>query len=295
MHGIETPTIQKRVRSYDGTEIAYYLAGTGPEPLVMAPGLGTPFITWKYLARDLDEKYTLVTWDPRGTYDSAIPADPQRLLLEDHVRDMVAVCEAENLTRFAMGGWSMGVQICLEYTHQFPQHPTGLILIGGTYQHVLSTAFAVPGAHETFRSLLRLARTLSPAVGFVASRALRSPGFIEVLGALGMVANNRPHFARMAHQFSDTDWRTFLNLILLLDRHSAADYLPRIRVPTLVIAGNRDMLTPLSVLRRMHRLIPDSRIFEVNQGTHYLVVEYPEIVNVRIKKFLRSLDGVTRS
>lgn len=295
MYGIETPTIQKRVRSEDGTEIAYYMAGTGPEPLVMAPGLGTPFITWKYLAADLEDRYTLVTWDPRGTYDSAIPVDPDRLLLEDHVRDMVAVCEAEGLTRFALGGWSMGVQICLEYAHQFPSHPTGLILVGGTYQHVLSTAFAVPGAHETFRNLLRLGRTLSPAVGYLASRALRSSRFVEVLCALGMVTNNSPHFTRMARQFSDTDWRTYLNLILLLDQHSAADYLPDLRVPTLVVAGNRDLLTPLSVLRRMRQLIPGSEWFEVNQGTHYLLVEYPEIVNVRIKKFLRSLEPVTGS
>ena len=288
-HGIDAPVRQQRVTGYDGTQIAYYVSGSGPETLVMAPGLGTPFITWKYLIEDFQDQYTIVTWDPRGTYDSAIPSHPDHLLLEDHVRDMVSVCEDAGLGRFHLGGWSMGVQICLEYYHQFPEKPACLMLIGGAYQHVLSTAFDIPGVHGTLKRILCAARTLSPAIGPLATLTLRSRRFIELLGAVGMVTNNRTHFARMAHQLSDTDWKTYLTLIQLLDLHSAAEYLPGIQVPTLVVAGDMDRLTPLSVARRMYEAIPESELFIVRRGTHYLIVEYPEIVNVVLRKFLGSV------
>jgi len=286
MHGINAPVVERRVRGLDGTEIAYYIGGSGARPFVVAPGLGTPFITWKYLIEELGDEYRIVTWDPRGTYRSATPSDTGHLRLEDHIGDMVSICEAEGLTSFPLGGWSMGVQICLEYNHRFPKSTMALVLIGGAYQHVLSTAFGMPGAGCLVPNALRLARLFIPALGPVASGLLKSGTTMSLLELTGMVTNNIEHFSLMAHQFSSTDWDIYLKLILQLNEHSAASYLQDVKVPALVVAGAQDRLTPISVSREMYRGIPGSRLFVVPRGTHYLVVEYPEMVNLQIRNFL---------
>ena len=72
-----------------------------------------------------------------------------------------------------------------------------------------------------------------------------------------------------------------------LGEHDASDVLAQIDVATLVIAGDRDLFTPRSQAERMARRIPGAEIMVVPGGTHYVAVEYPELVNLRIEKFFR--------
>ncbi|MBM4397426.1 MAG: alpha/beta hydrolase, partial [Deltaproteobacteria bacterium] len=141
-----TPVRRRFTTGYDGTRISYYVAGRGPRPWVLAPGLGTNILCWKYLFEEYAQRYTMYTWDPRGTYASAPPSDLSRLHVEDHERDMVSVCAAEGLDRFVAGGWSMGVEISLEFCRNHPDRVAALTLINGPYEHVLSTALGLPGA-----------------------------------------------------------------------------------------------------------------------------------------------------
>jgi pimeloyl-ACP methyl ester carboxylesterase len=55
--------------------------------------------------------------------------------------------------------------------------------------------------------------------------------------------------------------------------HSAADLLPAMDVPVLILAGERDHFTPPSVQHRMHELIPDSELVFFPEGGHLLPVE----------------------
>ncbi len=283
------PVTRTRVRSADGTLIASYRAGRGPRRIVMAPGLGTPFLTWHYLIEDLGERFTLVTWDPRGTYGSEVPADRSRLGVEDHVSDMVAVCRDAGFDRFVLGGWSMGVEVALEYAHRFPAQVEALVLIAGTYEHILDTALGLPGGGAVARGLLRLARLLVPWVGPVVFLALGSNATLRLLGRAGMLMNNAEFFAGMVREFRHLDFRTYLRMIERLDEHSAAPYLGEIGVPALIVAGSEDRVTPWTTMEALHRAIPGSEFFLVPNGTHYVLVEYPEVVNLRIRAFL---DGI---
>ena len=281
--------IERKVRSRDGTQVTAYRAGSGPGRLVMAPGLGTPFRTWHYLIEDLRDRYTLLTWDPRGTYRSEIPSDPAHLGLEDHVADMEAVCEDAGWNRFALGGWSMGVQIALEYTQRHPEQVEALVLIAGTYEHILETALGLPGSGFLARGLVRAARLLAPGLGPILLLALGSRATLRLLMRAGMVTNNLEFFAGMVEEFRHMNWGVYLKMIERLDEHSAAPYLHRIEVPALLVAGREDRVTPAAKMEELHRAIPNSELFFVPNGTHYLLVEYPEVVNLKIEQFLSRL------
>jgi 3-oxoadipate enol-lactonase len=62
--------------------------------------------------------------------------------------------------------------------------------------------------------------------------------------------------------------------------------LPTITVPTLILAGDRDQLTPVATARRMHRAIPGSRLVVFPGHTHLVQVEDPPGVHAAIDAFL---------
>ncbi|MEQ8887960.1 MAG: alpha/beta hydrolase, partial [Sandaracinaceae bacterium] len=72
-----------------------------------------------------------------------------------------------------------------------------------------------------------------------------------------------------------------------LGQHDAKDVLETLDVPVLVITGDRDLFTPRAAAEQMVRDVRGAELLVVPGGTHYVAVEYPELVNLRIEKFLR--------
>jgi pimeloyl-ACP methyl ester carboxylesterase len=68
--------------------------------------------------------------------------------------------------------------------------------------------------------------------------------------------------------------------------HDAFDVLPTITVPTLLIAGERDDLTPVATAERMRDAIPGSRLVVFPGHTHLVQVEDPDGVHAAIDAFL---------
>ena len=287
MHRIDAPMSEKQTTSADGTLISYYVAGTGDNVWIIPPGLGTPLISWKYIFEEFHQRYTMITWDARGTYNSGVPSDDSRMRVEDHVADLVAIKNAEKLDRFALGGWSMAVQISLEYYNRFPDDVIALLLLNGTYEHVLSTAFQIPGANGLFTSILKLGRKFSsvfnPTVGYL----LGMDNAVEILRGFQIVTANFDHFKVMVKDFRYLDWDVYFNMMLQYNEHSALPYLEKVNVPTLITAGTKDKMTPVATAEFMRDHIKGSELFIIPNGTHYTVAEYPEILNLRLDKFLR--------
>ena len=86
---------------------------------------------------------------------------------------------------------------------------------------------------------------------------------------------------------SQMDLGLFLRMIKAMEEHDARDILSRIQVPTLIIAGGRDIFTRYSVQEKTHKDIPDSEFLKIPLGTHVLPLEQPELINSWINKFLQ--------
>jgi pimeloyl-ACP methyl ester carboxylesterase len=55
----------------------------------------------------------------------------------------------------------------------------------------------------------------------------------------------------------------------------------------LVIVGERDLVTPRPIAEPLARQIPGVELFVVRGATHFVLLEFPELVNLRVEKFLR--------
>jgi len=72
--------------------------------------------------------------------------------------------------------------------------------------------------------------------------------------------------------------------------HDTRGRLHQIKIPTLIIAGNDDELTPPKMAEELHSEIPDSNLRIFDKGGHGLYWEVPELFNESVLNFIKQHD-----
>ena len=272
----------------DGTRIAWSSAGRGSPAVLLTDGIGCAGYIWRRLAPALAQERRAIHWNYRGHGDSDPPADPERATVGDCVQDLLAVLDAAGVKRAVLAGHSMGVQVVLEAHRLAPERVAGLLLLCGAPGRLLDTF------HDTtaLRAVLPFARKLIdrwPAAARNAFRALVTADVavdyalaFEVNRALMHREDLLPYFADL----SRVDPGLFVRLLASAAEHDGTAHLPHVDVPTLVVAGARDSFTPMHLSVSMHEAIPGSELLVLPGGTHVAPLEYPDLVEARVRAFL---------
>lgn len=280
---------EHRVVSFDGTELAWHdLEGDGP-PVVLCNGLGGSWMSWTHQIRYFQDRYRFVSWDYRGLYRSAAPSNPEAVSIEDHCADALAVMDDAGIERATMVGWSMGVQVALEMFRRHPERVSHLVLVNGVAGQVWNSVMNLGIMGELLPPVIRGIGSVPRLAEAVTRRLVSMPETITWAKRIGLAARTLDDeiFQELAGSFADLDMQLYMRTLDKLGEHDATELLPQIDVATLIIAGDRDLFTPRSQAERMARRIPGAEIMVVPGGTHYVAVEYPELVNLRIEKFFR--------
>lgn len=286
---------RRRATARDGTGLAYEVVGHGPETLVLANGLGGRLYVWEPLLEALAPRYRILTWDYRGLFDSDSPRSKRRLAVAHHSGDLRTILDAERIDRAVLVGWSMGVQVSLDFAASHPDRVAGLVLLNGTYGHVLSTGFqplfSVPflarqlhGIIDVLRDRPELARTLAA----VSKSAVLPTRLLLMLTAGARAAAMSPIIERYFDDVLGPSFENFLLLFQELDAHSTYHLLREIDAPTLVVSGLLDILTPAYQSRQIARRIRGAEHLALVRSSHFSMLERPDVVVPRIEQFLRS-------
>lgn len=224
--------------------------------------------------------FRVITWDYRGTYGSTLGPDAP-VDVGAHAGDLAAVLNRAGVARAAFVGWSMGVQVGLELWQRAPERIDSFVFMNGTFGRALDTV-RIPWAGTLLPPLVQAFGRLH----FLGKPLLRTVGSARVtpllLRKIGFVA---PTFddellRRVIADFEQLDFSVYFRLLAALGDHDGTAVLPSITVPTLLIAGTRDVLTPPSVARRMSSVVPGSELLVLDGASHYAAAEYPrEIVD----------------
>ncbi len=279
---------EKRVTSFDGTDLAYHTVGEGP-PILLANGLGGSWRAWSHQLRYFQDRYRFVSWDYRGLYGSRAPRDRSALDVPAQARDALVIMDAEKIERTAIFGWSMGVQVALEIFRRAPDRVAALMLINGVAGSPFRTLGGAPWVGQLAGPILRRARSCPGIIHSVTKRAVawhRAPAVVKALGLASRTLDD-DLFREIAGTFTDLDMAIYVHTLEQLGEHDAHDVLPSIDVPLLMIAGAKDHMTPRSAADRIVDGVRGAELLVVPGGTHYLAVEYPDVVNLRIARFLR--------
>jgi len=284
----------------DGVRLAVYERPAEREDaptLFLVNGLGGNLITWRHQIARLGPHYRIVTWDYRGLYESALtPAQKSAGVALDiprHAADAVAILDHFEVERAVFVGWSMGVQLNFELVQRVPDRVEGLIQIAGSFGRSLSTTwFGKPG-ERFIMPAMGLFKHIVGNTGRLIDKAIESGLLIGAARRLGVVASTidvgltRELVAAYVH----LDFDVYNAILSTLGDHDAEAALPGLDVPVLVLAGDRDPMTPAWLSKKMAAEIPDAELVIVPGGSHYVPIEYPDRVNGVLTDWLQRKLG----
>ena len=277
----------------DGSPIYYRQLGDGDgTPIVLSDGIGCDGYVWKYLERALAADRRIVHWHYRGHGRTPEPRDRRRVSMADLADDLASVMDASELERAVLIGHSMGVQVCLEAFRRHRDRVAGLVLMCGSYGFPL----------RTFRGRRTLEAAL-PAISFAINRAPRMIGAmwrtivptrlayalaarLEINAELVRLEDFMPYLEHIAR----VDLPLFVDMLAHAGRHSAREVLPTIDVPTLIVAGENDHMTPRTLSEEMRTTIPGAELLVVEGGSHTAPIERPQLVNDMVSRLLDRVD-----
>ena len=267
--------------------------GASPVTAILTDGIACDGFIWKYLWNDLARWMRVAHWNYRGHGRSGSPEDPAAIELLDHAHDLDAVRRAVGDGDVVLFGHSMGCQALLEAYRLRPERVRGLVLICGASGRVTHSfkgtnvlAQMLPRFIERVDAHPEIARAIwSRVPPEIALRVALLAGEVD---AAIVPEDLLPYMTHMV----DIDLPMFLRMLRSAGDHSAADLLPQITVPTLVIGGDRDSFTPPRFAEEMAAAIPDSELLMVAGGTHVVPLERKELVAERVERFLRERVGI---
>ncbi len=286
--------VSRIARSDDGVAIHYQTVGRGEKVMVLANGLGGRIHSWQPILRHFHRSYRFITWDYRGLFESGAPKLERRLSIPNHAEDIRRVLDLERVRKAVFVGWSMGVQVALEFTTIYPERVDRLVLLNGTYGHALETGFQpffrVPYVNRLLHELVDWLLARPDVVERLAAGA-RSPFVQDVLAAWLSRVYRRPGLTPFLRRFTDDlfsphHFSNFLRLFQELDAHSVYHRLKGIEHRALVAYGDLDFLTPGYQSRDIIRKMPNAEGFHVRLATHFLLLEYPHRLLPRLEAFL---------
>jgi pimeloyl-ACP methyl ester carboxylesterase len=235
---------------------AHVVKGSGPGLLLAHGGGGSVEGNYGPILDDLATTHTVVGADYPGS--GATPRSPVPLVLDDVADALVRTAVDAGVERFAVLGYSLGTAVAVRIAVRHPERVTGLVLTAGfTYpDNRLRLAVRVWQDLLTIGDRELLARYLMlMGVGATHLNAL-APDQVEA--ALTALAGFIPA-GSLEH----------VDLVAGVD--TRAD-LPRITVPTLVIATTEDGLAPPEHSRQLASGIPGARLVEISAG-HNAAIE----------------------
>ena len=287
--------VQRSLIVRDGTRIGYQVrAGRTPDApvVVLANGLGGTCVAFRHLYAAMPD-HRVLCWDYRGLYTSGAASDPAAYTVRHQVDDLVEILGAEAVDRAVVVGWSMGVQVGFELWRAAPERVAGLFAINGTSGRPFRTVLSSRFVERAIPVLLRMMKAQAERIGRAAGRVAASDAMIGAMKRFGMVSDRLDveTFRAVAGGFGSIDYAIYSDLLTRLGEHDATAALATITVPTSIVTGDRDILTPPSTAEQIHRAIPGSRLCVIRGGTHYTPVEYPAIVTDELARLLARIPG----
>lgn len=261
----------------DGARLHYEVAGEG-DPLLLISGLSSPAANWVFQVKGLSPHYRVITFDNRGVGESDLPADPI-YSVSRMAADAAALLRHLRVRRAHVLGASMGGTIAQELALRHGRLVRSLTLActwceaDARFLHTIASWMAL--AHRVDVEE-RLRWVLYPWV--------YSPAFFAKAGNVDATLQRAlayPHQTKPeAIERQGKGLRAW--------NGTRVGRLRSLRVPTQVLVGRDDILTPPAFSRALARTIPGARL-GILAGGHGFFIEHADAFNAAVLRFLRSV------
>ena len=270
-------------RTDDRTRLYYEEHGRGGTPLVLAYGIGGNADMWDVNRDALAARHRLVLWEPRGHARSDSPEDPARYSFQRWMLDLKTVLDHLRIRKAHVGGLSLGAGIATRFALRFPARVRSLVVTNS------SSAAGLPLSVENLVMRARsIEITLTKGMDAIAEFAMAAnPNLSE---RLALEPGAREEFYAEYRALSPIGYANSLRALLAMDHNT--NQLPRLKMPVLLIGGDRDpSLAPMQV---MHRKVRGSKLVVLSPASHFGNRDQPEAWSRTVLEFLARCDRRAR-
>lgn len=274
--------------SYDGTRIYYEVRGEG-EPIIMNYGIGCLINHWQPQIKHFSKTHKTIVYDYRAHHSSDIPEQKDQLTLDALAQDLNALMEHLGLEQASIWGHSFGAQVLMRAYDMFPHRFKNMVFINGFVSNPIQGMFGNDLSSSFFHLFKSGYQMLPETLSYLWRFAVNNPIAIHLsalAGGFNLKLTSLKDIEIYVRGLTTMDLDSFLSLFEGMMNYDGRAVLDRVQVPTLIIAGKNDSVTPLKHQEEMHLRIKNSEFLVVPYGSHCTQLDMPELVNLRIEKFL---------
>lgn len=229
-------------------------------PVLLIHGAGGTHLDWPAELRRMPDMNAIAP-DLPGHGRSKAPA---RASISAYAADMTGLLDTLKIPKAILLGHSMGGAIVQTMALHAPDHVVGLILIGtgaklGVHPDILN------GLVSDYEKTIRMIVDWQWADGY------------EQVKRLG------------AKRLLETDPKVLLGDFTATNAFDMRGQVGQIGVPTLIIGGTADRMTPFKFSTYLHEQIAGSQLVSVEGGGHMMALEQPQVVANAIRHWLESI------
>ena len=259
----------------NGAEFYYEETGRGL-PLTLVHGFGGLTGGWEGQVAGFSDKYRVIVYDLRGQGQSQVTRTGNSA--ENYVLDHYHLLRHLKIERTILVGHSMGAFISLKFTLDHPDMVKALVLVSANGGPVVPAV-----VNQGVKNMATVAAYGIEALADVLLPVFFSPDFVKT---------HPEHVAGWRKRLDSMSELGMMSVCAAMTvKPSLLERLPEIKVPTLIILGDKDIAMPLSNARALNQGIPNSKLVIVPGGSHMFHEEQPQLFNSIVSEFLEGTTG----
>jgi pimeloyl-ACP methyl ester carboxylesterase len=303
------PTIEHRYAEVNGVRLHYVTEGKGPL-IVFLHGFPEFWYEWKDQLPEFGKDHRAVAPDMRGYNLSEKPAGVDRYQMKDLVEDVRALAGHLGYKKFILVGHDWGGGVAWSFAIAHPEYLEKLVIVNCPHPAILARELAENPAQQKASQYMLMFR--SPQAEQVLS-ANNYQGLVEAVLGDGLKTGV---FTEADKQAYIEAWSQPGALTGGLNYYRAANLGPpapgtapgaapategpapaaafgtdagslMVKVPTLVIWGEKDTALLTGNLDGMDKYVPNLTVQRIPDGSHWVIHEKPALVNGYIREFIR--------
>ena len=235
--------------------------GLSKSPIIFIHGAGGSTATWIMQLRQLSSDFHIVAIDLNG--HGSTPDRSESNTTESYLNDIEEV--VRRYDRPVIAGHSMGGMLSQLFALKFPELIKGMILIG-TGAKLRVAQFIFDALENNFDAYVEGAGNFMFHEG--ASEELIEASKKEIRKCKPMIA------------FRDFE---------ACNEFDIMDKVSEISVPTLILVGNQDIMTPVKYSEYLHEKISNSTLYTIDNAGHSVMLEQAGILNAKITEWMNSV------
>ncbi len=257
-------------KKINGINMYYEIHGEG-EPVIFGNGVFSNTLGWVNQIPDLSKEFQMILYDMRGQGQSEKPREPYSFDL--HAEDQLALLEELGIKKAHHVGISYGAELGLVFALKYPERLKSLVACSAvSHIDTLLYNMAMLWKYACVKA--------DPELFYHATVPLNFAGtFIRQQAVLLEAAKER---------YAQLDFAALARLMDAFLELDITGQISKIRTPTLVIAGEKDILKPpYPYSNTIHEKIEGSEMVIIRDSGHAVTFERPKEFNSIVTGFIR--------